>query len=310
MSTDTLTLYINPAGPSHDTGRKHPECPDRLRTLYDLFQTKPFSGLKQVKAGHGAMKAILRAHPQRYIELITDNVPDSGLFMLTHDTVLSPGTLDAALEAVGAACQAVDDVATGRTKYAFCATRPPGHHAEPAEAMGYCIFNNAFIAARHAQAEHGLARVAIIDFDVHHGNGTDTLARGAEDILYISSHQFPLYPMTGHPKHNVPGKIVNAIMASGEGSETFRRLYADTLLPAIDDFRPDLLVVSAGFDAHKDDPLANINLDENDFRWITKELMTLADKHAQGRIVSVLEGGYNLDALRSSVAAHLETLLS
>jgi acetoin utilization deacetylase AcuC-like enzyme len=308
MNAQPLTLYLNPAGLQHDTGPYHPECPDRLRALMDLFAQAPFDKLPKIHADHAPMKSILRAHTQRYTEFIADNIPDKGLYHINNDTVLSPRSLDAALEAAGAVCRAVDDIATGKTNRAFCAVRPPGHHAEPGEAMGFCLFNNIFIGARHAQDEHGLTRIAIVDFDVHHGNGTDAMTRGAKDILYISSHEYPLYPMTGHPKDNVPGQIVNAIMAPGEGGAAFRKLYKDTLLPALAAFKPDLVMISAGFDAHKDDPLANINLGEDDFGWITNELVALANKHANGRIVSVLEGGYNLDALRVSTAVHLKAL--
>ncbi len=300
---NTLNIYTHDSFLAHDTGPGHPERPDRLRILQDVLKDYP-----QIAAEPARLEWIARAHPERHIRAVEEAIPDRGLMPLDNDTVVSPGSWDAALRAAGAVCQAVEDVAAGKCRRAFCAVRPPGHHAEPAQAMGFCLFNNVFIGARHAQEACGLRRVAIVDFDVHHGNGTDTMARAAQDILYISSHQYPLFPMTGHPKDNIDGRILNMLLSAGDGGDAFRALYSDTALPALDAFRPDLLMVSAGFDAHRDDPLAGLTMTEPDFEWITRELVNIAERHARGRMVSVLEGGYDLDALRSSVAAHLKSL--
>jgi acetoin utilization deacetylase AcuC-like enzyme len=226
------------------------------------------------------------------------------------DTVMSPGTYEAVLRGVGAAVAAVDGVMTGQAANAFSAMRPPGHHAERTQAMGFCFFNNAAIAARHAQTAHGAERVAIVDWDVHHGNGSQDIFWSDATVMYCSTHQMPLYPGTGAPsergEHNT---IVNAPMRPGSGSDIFRDAFESALLPRLDDFRPDLIVISAGFDAHTRDPLANINLTEADFGWATKKLMELADRHAGGRVVSLLEGGYDLEGLARSVEAHLDALM-
>ena len=212
-----LTLYANRAGLRHDTGLGHPECPERLRTLLDLFDEPPFDALPQVNAGPADLAWIERAHDPAYVRALMEASPERGLIALDNDTILSPGSFDAALGAAGAVCQAVEDVAGGRTTRAFCAVRPPGHHAEPAKAMGFCLFNNVFIGARHAQSL-GMQKIAIVDFDVHHGNGTDAMARKADGIFFASSHQYPLWPMTGMPENNVPGKIfLNAHLAAGDG---------------------------------------------------------------------------------------------
>ncbi len=298
-----LQIYTHNAFLDHDTGPGHPERADRLRVLQDVLAQYP-----QVSAEPAQIDWIARAHPERYIRSIEDSIPDRGLMPLENDTIVSPGSWDAALRAAGAVCQAVEDGAAGKCRHAFCAVRPPGHHAEPAQAMGFCLFNNVFIGARHAQEACSLRRVAIVDFDVHHGNGTDTMTRAAQDVFYVSSHQYPLYPMTGHLKDNIDGKILNMTLDAGDGGKAFRQLYESIALPALDAFRPDLVMISAGFDAHRDDPLAGLELEESDFAWITQELIKIADSHAQGRVVSVLEGGYNLDALKSSVVAHLQAL--
>jgi acetoin utilization deacetylase AcuC-like enzyme len=227
---------------------------------------------------------------------------------LDGDTAVSPGSWEAALRAAGAVCQAVDDIMAGKCERAFCAVRPPGHHAFPDHAEGFCLFNNIFIGALHAQAKHGIKRVAIVDFDVHHGNGSDFMARQHNGVFYASTHQWPLYPGTGLMEDNIAGRIVNVPLASGDGSLSFRNAWSNVILPELDAFKPVLLMISAGFDAHQDDPLANINLTEDDFRWITGEFVNIAGRHCDGRIVSVLEGGYNLDALKASTASHLSAL--
>lgn len=302
------TIYTHESGLSHDTGFSHPERADRLRTIYALLDEKPFNTLKRMQAKPAAEDRLLLAHPYNYITRIEDSIPESGHASIDADTILSPGSWAAALHAAGAVCHAVDDVVTGTAKRAFCPMRPPGHHAEPATSMGFCLFNNVFIGARHAQDKYGIEKVAIVDFDVHHGNGTDTMTRRHDgSILFVSTHQYPLWPMTGLEIDNEEC-VMNFTMPPDSGSDLFRKIYREKVLPALDEFEPNLLMISAGFDAHKDDPLAQINLTDDDFGWVTAELCKIADRHCKGRIVSVLEGGYNLEALKSSVAAHLLAL--
>jgi acetoin utilization deacetylase AcuC-like enzyme len=251
-----------------------------------------------------------RCHPQAYIQAIKESCPASGIVQLDADTWLSPGSWEAMLRGAGAATHAVDQVMSGRVRNAFAAIRPPGHHAEQQTAMGFCFFNNAAIAARHAQAVHGIERVAIIDWDVHHGNGTQDIFWSDPSVLYVSTHEMPLYPGTGAADETGAfGTILNVPMQAGDGSEAFRAAFDDVVLPRLHEFRPDFLIISAGFDAHRDDPLGNLQLDEADFTWATRQLMALADVHAHGRIVSVLEGGYDLKGLALSVAAHVEALM-
>jgi acetoin utilization deacetylase AcuC-like enzyme len=244
-------------------------------------------------------------HTEDHLFGIEDKLPEDGHVYLGGDTVICPQSLEAAYEAAGAACQAIDDIMTEDIKRGFCATRPPGHHAEPHKPMGFCLFNNIAIAAKHAQNRFGLSKIAIIDFDVHHGNGTDSFARQSGGIFYLSSHQAPFYPGTGFEKDNIADRIMNKELRAGDGSESFRKIYTDSIFPAIDAYKPALILISAGFDAHSDDPLAQINLTEDDFSWVTHELCALANTHSQGRILSILEGGYNLDVLKSSLNAHL-----
>lgn len=299
------TIYTHESGLLHDTGFSHPERADRLRVIYDLLNEKPFSAFPRVLAKPASEDRLTLAHPYNYVTRIEDAIPDRGHALIDSDTVLSPGSLTAALHAAGAVCDAVDDVIAGKTTRAFCPMRPPGHHAEPAVSMGFCLFNNVFIGARHAQDKHGIEKVAIVDFDVHHGNGTDAMTRRHDgSILFISTHQYPLWPMTGLEEDNEEC-VLNFTMPPESGSDLFRKIYMEKVFPALNDFAPDLLLISAGFDAHKADPLAQINLVEEDFQWATEELCKIADRHAGGRVVSVLEGGYDLDALKSSVAAHL-----
>ena len=241
---------------------------------------------------------------------------ERGLAYIDGDTVISAGTWQAALDAAGAVCQAVEDVIDEKTNRAFCAVRPPGHHAEPMRANGFCLFNNVVIGALHARAR-GVGRIAVVDFDVHHGNGSNAIALLHKDLLYISTHQWPLFPGTGGPDDQVPGRVLNVPLPAGKDSETdsetFRTAYEQKVFPALEQFRPEFLLISAGFDAHSADPLAQMNLDEDDFRWVTDGLRAFADAHAPrglGRIVSVLEGGYNIPALKRSVEAHILSLNS
>ena len=251
-----------------------------------------------------------RCHPPAYIQAIKESCPASGIARLDADTWLSSGSWEAMLRGAGAATHAVDQVMSGRVRNAFAAIRPPGHHAEQQTAMGFCFFNNAAIAARHAQAVHGIERVAIIDWDVHHGNGTQDIFWSDPSVLYVSTHEMPLYPGTGAADETGAfGTILNVPMQAGDGSEAFRAAFDGVVLPRLHEFRPDFLIISAGFDAHRDDPLGNLQLDEADFAWATRQLMALADVHAHARIVSVLEGGYDLQGLALSVAAHVEALM-
>ena len=236
--------------------------------------------------------------------------PSEGLARIDMDTTVSPGSWEAAMRAIGAALYAVDAVANGEAENAFCAVRPPGHHAETAKAMGFCLFDTVAIAARHAQKAHGMERVAIVDWDVHHGNGTQAIFWSDPSVLYASTHQMPLFPGTGAPSETGVGNIFNAPLSPGEGAPEFREAFRERILPAIETFAPDLILISAGFDAHRRDPLAEINLEAEDFAWATAELMEIADQSAQGRVVALLEGGYDLKGLAASAAAHIRQLMA
>jgi acetoin utilization deacetylase AcuC-like enzyme len=306
----TTIYYTHPSFLQHDTGLGHPECPDRLEAIERALSRPEFSALARRLAPMGTPEQIRLVHPEQHIERVFKAIPALGFGHLDADTVVSPDSGSAALHAVGAACAAVDAVFAREAGNAFCAVRPPGHHAEPNAAMGFCLFNNAAIAAEHARKHHGIERVAIVDFDVHHGNGTQAAFEKNPDVLYASTHQAPWYPGTGRLAETGVGNIFNAPLPAGSGSREFRAAMADRILPAVDRFGPELVLVSAGFDAHRDDPLADLNLDEEDYGWITGELAGLAAKHAEGRLVSVLEGGYNLAALGNSVAAHVKALMA
>jgi acetoin utilization deacetylase AcuC-like enzyme len=289
----------------------HPERPERLRAIDRALADETFAALERRTApAPVSEETIAFAHDQRYIALIRDNVPAQGFTRLDADTTLSPQSYVAASRAVGAAAMAVDAVMRGSVANAFCAMRPPGHHAEPSQAMGFCLFANAVIAARHAQRAHGAARVAIVDFDVHHGNGTQACVWSDPTILYASTHQMPLYPGTGAASERGVGNVFNAPLAPGAGGVEFNQAYTSIILPAIESFAPELIIISAGFDAHWRDPLASLNLEEEDYASATRMLMDLADRHAGSRIVSLLEGGYDLQSLADSVAAHVKTLMS
>jgi acetoin utilization deacetylase AcuC-like enzyme len=249
------------------------------------------------------------AHPASFVEAVLGTIPPAGRHELDADTLVSPGSGEAALRAAGAVVAAVDAVVGGKAKNAFCAVRPPGHHAEAAQAMGFCIFNNIAIGALHARVAHGLARVAVIDFDVHHGNGTQHLFERDPSLFYASTHQWPLYPGTGAAEERGVGNVVNAPLPSHSGSVEFRAAFERKILPALDRFAPELVLISAGFDAHQDDPLASLMLTEDDYAWVTAALAEVARTHAKGRIVSALEGGYDLRALAASAAVHVRALM-
>ena len=308
MSTLFLT---HPSGLKHEMGPDHPERPDRLRAIERILENERFQTLIRDMAPKGAVEDIVRVHPAAYFSSLEDSSPSEGLTYLDGDTSMGPGTWSAALHAVGAACQAVDEVMTRKVSNAFVAMRPPGHHAETSTPMGFCFFNNAAIAARRAQAAHGAERVAIMDFDVHHGNGSQEIFWADPTVMYSSTHQMPLYPGTGAKSETGDhDTIVNAPLRAGDGGAQFREAMETVILPRLRAFKPDLVIVSAGFDAHKRDPLANLNLLEEDFGWATAKLMDVADKHAGGRLVSLLEGGYDLEGLARSVAAHVMTLMT
>jgi acetoin utilization deacetylase AcuC-like enzyme len=303
-------LLTHSAGLGHDMGRGHPERPDRLRAIERVLENERFQSLIREQAPFGERAAVIRVHPEAYFDAIEHAAPREGIVQLDADTAMSPGTWAAVMHAVGGATRAVDEVMTGLVDNAFVAMRPPGHHAERATPMGFCFFNQAAIAARHAQAVHGAERVAIIDFDVHHGNGSQDIFWADRSVMYASTHQMPLYPGTGaRNERGDHDTIVNAPLRPGDGGERFREAFQMTILPRLDAFAPDLVIVSAGFDAHRRDPLANLMLVEDDFAWATGKLMEVAQKHAKGRLVSVLEGGYDLEGLAYSVAAHVLTLM-
>jgi acetoin utilization deacetylase AcuC-like enzyme len=307
MSTLLLT---HRACLAHDMGEFHPECPDRLRAVLQALDSEEFADLIRDQAPLATVEQLCLAHPRNYVDAILSIRPDPGeRVQLDADTAMSHGSAEAALRSAGAAIAAVDAVMRGEVRRAFCATRPPGHHAEPSRPMGFCFFANAVIAARHAQAAHGAGRVAIIDFDVHHGNGSQACVEQDATILYASSHQAPLYPGTGDPMERGVGNIHNMTLPAGADGAAFRDVWEYGLLPAIDSFAPDLVVISAGFDAHARDPLAQLRVREPDFAWLTGALCDLAERRCGGRLVSLLEGGYDLDALASSTAAHVRTLM-
>jgi acetoin utilization deacetylase AcuC-like enzyme len=302
-------LLTHPDCLLHDMGQGHPERPDRLRAIADALSAPQFNALKRVEAPLADLADIERVHPSRYVEAIRTASPKHGLVWLDPDTAMCPKSYDAALRATGAAVHAVNQVMSGAADNAFCAVRPPGHHAEASRAMGFCLFNSVAIAAEHARAKHGAERVAVVDFDVHHGNGTQSSFWSDKDLFYGSTHQMPLFPGTGALSETGVGNIWNAPLNPMDGSDRFREAFQSRLLPALHDFAPDLVLISAGFDAHREDPLAQIQLTEADFAWVTEKLMEIADKRAGGRIVSLLEGGYDLDALARSAAVHVKALM-
>jgi acetoin utilization deacetylase AcuC-like enzyme len=305
------TLFVHhPATLEHQTPAGHPERADRIRAVERILEQERFSHLVRELAPMAAQEALARAHPQAYLDMIRDVAPREGMARIDADTVMSPGTYEAILRGAGGAALAVDEVMRGEVTNAFVGMRPPGHHAERTRAMGFCFFNNAAVAARHAQAAHGAERVAIFDWDVHHGNGTQDIFWQDRTVLYCSTHEMPLYPGTGaRTERGEHGTIVNAPLRSGDGGEVFREAVAAAILPRIDAFAPDLIVISAGFDAHWRDPLATLNLTEADFAWATQRIMEIAERRCGGRIVSVLEGGYDLEGLAKSAAAHLDALM-
>lgn len=289
----------------------HAESPARLASVLSALS---HLNLTEQEAPLASREALERVHAPELVTAILDELPvrteDGGLVQIDADTFMSEGSDEAALRAAGAVIAAVDGVIAGRFRNAFCAVRPPGHHAETRQSMGFCLFNSIAIGAEHARAVHGLKRIAVVDFDVHHGNGTQDIFYSDPDTLYISTHQMPLYPGTGFAQETgVANNVLNRPLPPGSGSAAFRAIYERELLPALEAFSPDILFVSAGFDAHSDDPLANLELTEEDFAWVTRGLCGIADRVCAGRVVSALEGGYDLQALAASATAHVRALI-
>ncbi|MEO0655300.1 MAG: histone deacetylase family protein [Pseudomonadota bacterium] len=306
----TTALYQHAAFEGHVTTPGHPERAARLQAIKAALSAPEFDALDRRDAPMGRVADVLRCHPQDYVDRVTDAIPEEGWVALDGDTHVMAGSLEAAMRAVGANCAAVDAVLGGDVQNAFVACRPPGHHAEKATAMGFCLFGSVSIAAKYALEVHGLDRVAVVDFDVHHGNGTQDLLWDEPRVLFVSSHQMPLYPGTGAAHETgAHDNIMNLPLAPMTGGVAMQRAYSDEVLPALDDFAPELVLISAGFDAHADDPLANLLWHEEDFAWVTQAICDVADAHAGGRVVSTLEGGYDLNALGASVAAHVQVLM-
>jgi len=302
-------LITHPVFLEHDTGPDHPECADRLRSVLGALEDEAFQTLERHEAEPASIDEIARVHDRAYIERVLGSIPETGYRSLDADTVVSPRSGEAALRAAGALRQAVDAVMTNQARRVFCAVRPPGHHAEWNHAMGFCLFNNVAVGAAHARAVHEVPRVAVVDFDVHHGNGTQAILGGKQGYLYASTHQYPLFPGSGSRPENVSGALLNVPLLPGSGSDDFREHFSNEITRELMRFEPDLIMISAGFDAHRNDPLAQLELTEGDFEWATEELVSAADYLCRGRIISTLEGGYNLSALASSVAAHIRALM-
>ena len=307
----TTALITHPACLEHEPGPYHPESPPRLSAVLAALEAPAFADLLREEAPEATVEQLQRVHPANYVDAILAIRPDFGEgVQLDPDTAMSAGSADAALRAAGAAVKGVDAVMEGWARSVFAAVRPPGHHAEPARPMGFCLFNNVAVAALHARVRWGVHRVAVVDFDVHHGNGTQAMFEQDADLFYASSHQSPCYPGTGDAaERGIANNVVNAPLRPGDGSASFRAAWGNEILPALDRFAPELLIISAGFDAHRADPLAQIRLETSDFGWITEELVRLSERHCGGRVVSVLEGGYDLDALAASTAAHVRGLM-
>ncbi|HTZ77483.1 MAG TPA: histone deacetylase family protein [Stellaceae bacterium] len=306
----TTLLYTHPACIAHDPGEFHPESPERLRAVLAALEADVFITLDRREAPRAEIDDIARVHPRDFVEALLAAVPEEGHVGIDPDTILSPASGEAALRAAGAVCAAVDAVVAGEASNAFCAVRPPGHHAEPHRAMGFCLFNSVAIGAQRARAVHGLERVAVVDFDVHHGNGTQAAFETDPSLFYASTHQSPLYPGTGAESEHGVGNVVNVPLRPMAGSAEFRRGVERSILPALEEFRPSLVIISAGFDAHRRDPLAQLMLVEEDYTWVTERLADVARRHAEGRLVSSLEGGYDLGALAASAAAHVRALMA
>ena len=305
-------LITHAACLEHDPGPYHPECPDRLRAVLTALDAPEFAALIREEAPRATTEQLVRVHPARIVDAILAIQPEEGdTINIDADTAMSAGSAEAALRAAGAGVLGVDLVMRGAVANAFAAVRPPGHHAEPSRPMGFCLFNNAGVAAQHARVAHGLRRVAVLDFDVHHGNGTQALFAQNPELFYGSTHQHPFYPGTGDAwERGIANNIINVPLRERDSSAAFHDAWAATIIPALEAFAPELLIISAGFDAHREDPLAQIRLETEDFAWITGALLAVARNHCGGRLVSMLEGGYDLEALAASAAAHVRGLMN
>ncbi len=307
----TTLIFTHEVCVSHYTGDYHPESPDRLRSVHAVLDGDRFGELDRRRAPLASCDDIALVHEPAYVASVLAAIPEEGHSHLDPDTVVSSASGEAALRGVGAVVAAVDAVVDSRSgSNAFCAVRPPGHHAERDRSMGFCLFNNVAVGALYARAVHGLQRVAVVDFDVHHGNGTQQMFESDKDLFYASSHQAPFYPGTGAAGEIGVGNIVNTPLAAGSDSSEFREAYQHTILPALRGFNPDILLISAGFDAHEEDPLAQLRLREDDFAWVTRELLAVADQCCDGQFISVLEGGYDLGALARSVDVHVREMMA
>lgn len=304
-------LYTHTACLDHDPGSMHPESPGRLAAVLSALEEPGFEALERLEAPRAERDQIARVHPAAYVDALLDAIPATGHAQLDMDTIVSPGSGEAALRASGALCAAVDAVARGEAANAFCAVRPPGHHAEPQRAMGFCLFNSIAVGALQARAGHGLERVAVVDFDVHHGNGTQASFWDDPDLFFASTHQMPLYPGTGAAsERGAHDNIVNVPLPPGAGSADFRHAFREGILPRLTAFAPEMILVSAGFDAHRGDPLAGLNFEDEDFAWATDEILAVAAETCAGRVVSTLEGGYDLASLARSAGAHVRALMA
>jgi acetoin utilization deacetylase AcuC-like enzyme len=307
----TTRVYTHMDCFAHDPGRMHPEHPARLKAVLSALDDPAFQALERVDAPLAEVDRLELAHPRRYVDRVFSRVPSEGLASLDGDTCLSAGSREAALRAAGGVCAAVDAVVAGDCTNAFCAVRPPGHHAEPEEAMGFCLFSNVAIGALHARQRHRLHSIAVVDFDVHHGNGTQAIFWDDPDLFFFSTHQVPLFPGTGSPgETGVADNIVNVPLSPMDGSEAFRAAFTNTVLRRLTECQPELIFISAGFDAHERDPLASLRLHEDDFEWATQQILRVARNTCGGRVVSALEGGYDLEALELSTAAHVRALMN
>lgn len=302
-------IYTHSSGLNHDTGNNHPECAARLETLNSMIDDLPDKIFEKVSPPKINHNQIVRAHSSGYLDqLESKGTTTESIVMDGGDTIMSSGSLDAAYHAAGAVCQAADDIASGDAMRVFCMNRPPGHHAEPDHAMGFCFLNNIFLGALQAKSK-GFEKIAIVDFDVHHGNGTDSMTRNCDGgIFFVSSHEWPLFPNTGNPENNIPEVILNVTLPNRSGSSFFRQKYKTEIFPALEKFSPDILMISAGFDGHKDDHLSTLMLEDDDYDWVMRHLIKIANTHSAGRIISVLEGGYNLEVLERCVGSHIKAL--
>ncbi len=302
-------MFVHKSALAHDTGPGHPERPQRLQAVLGAIKQKRPNGLVVREAPEATLDQIRAVHPGTYADDILKRAPASGIAFVDGDTVMCAATPEAAVRSAGGAIAAVDAVLSGEAKNAFSAMRPPGHHAEKNKSMGFCFFDNVAVAAEHARRAHGLKRVAIVDFDVHHGNGTQDIFADEPDVMYCSIHEWPLFPGTGRrDETGIANNLVNVPVPYGTTGPQWRHAIETDIVTALDRFEPELVMISAGFDAHSNDPLAGLEVDETDFAWVTRQLMAAADRHAKGRVVSVLEGGYDLHALANSCLTHLEVL--